>query len=118
VRAENAHDLDTLLALAHDRVVFVGPFDPFPVEGKAVYRQVWQRWFDTEQFTVTLTHPQGHAFGSTGLAWGLYTLVLKPKDGPIVTSSGRYTLTFSRMADDGRWLLVAFHASRLPAECE
>jgi len=118
VRAENAHDVDTLLSLAHDSIVFVSPTDPFPVEGKEAYRQVWQRWFENEQFRVTLTNPQVRTLGATGIAWGLYTLLLKPKDGPAVTSSGRYTLTFARAEGDGRWLLVAFHASRLPSERE
>jgi ketosteroid isomerase-like protein len=114
VRAENAHDLDMLLATAHDRVVFVGPLAPFPVEGKEAYRQAWQTLFAHEQFTVTLTNPQVRAFGPTGVAWGLYTVTLKPKDGPLTTLSGRYTLTFART--EGKWLLVAFHASRLPSE--
>jgi hyperosmotically inducible protein len=116
VRAENAHDLDAMLALAHDQVVFVGPFTAFPVEGKEAYRQVWQSFFANEQFTVTLTNPQVLTFGPTGVAWGLYTLMVKPKDGRLMTSAGRYTLTFTRTEGDGKWLLVAFHASRLPSE--
>ncbi len=118
VRAENAHDLDTLLSLTHEHVIFVGPDNPFPLEGKEAYRQVWQRWFEHEQFRVTLTNPQVRTLGATGIAWGLYTLQLKPKDGPAVTSSGRYTLTFTRAEGEGKWLLVAFHASRLPSEHE
>jgi hyperosmotically inducible protein len=114
VRAENARDLDTLLALAHDQVVFVGPLTSFPAEGTEAYRQAWQALFAHERFAVTLTNPQVRALGPTGVAWGLYTLRLKPQDGPLTTTSGRYTLTFTRA--DGAWRLVAFHASRLPSE--
>jgi uncharacterized protein (TIGR02246 family) len=114
VRAENAHDLDALLALAHEQVVFVGPLTPFPVEGKEAYRQVWQTYFANEQFTVTLTNPQLCTLGATGVTWGLYTILLKPKHGALHTSAGRYTLTFTR-TEEGKWVLVAFHASELPS---
>jgi uncharacterized protein (TIGR02246 family) len=116
VRAENAHDLDALMAMAHDQVVFVGPLTPFPVEGKEAYRQVWQTYFGNEKFTVTLTNPQILTLGPTGVAWGLYTVLLKPKEGPLRTVAGRYTLTLVRTEGEGKWLLVAFHASGLPSE--
>src|SRR5438874_3892791 len=34
--------------------------------------------------------------------------------GALHTAAGRYTLTFTR-TEEGKWLLVAFHASELPS---
>ena len=39
-------------------------------------------------------------------------LVLKPKDGPSVTYSGRYTFVYTKA--DGKWLRVVVHASPEP----
>ena len=41
-------------------------------------------------------------------------LALKPKDGPLATSFGRYTVTFVK--SDGQWFQIVRHFSLLPPE--
>jgi uncharacterized protein (TIGR02246 family) len=114
-RAQEAGDLDAFMAVIHDQVVSFGPTSRLPTVGKEAFRREAQaRFAKTESLSVTRTDPQFRVIGDMGVAWGLYTTTVKPKDGPPVTSSGRYTLTYTKV--DGKWLLIAGHVSQMPAE--
>ncbi len=43
----NAQNLDAFVATLHDEIVAFGTFGPFPVEGKAAFRQLCQTLFAT-----------------------------------------------------------------------
>ena len=114
-KAANALDLDAFAATWHEQIVSFGPRLPFPVDGKPALRQSFQTVFaNHESFSFTPINPQYRVSGNTGVAWGNYMLALKPKDGPLVTSFGRYTVTFVK--SDGRWLQIVRHFSLLPPE--
>jgi ketosteroid isomerase-like protein len=114
-KAANARDLDAFAASWHDQVVSFGPRAPFPVDGKPALRQSFQTVFaNHESFTFTPINPQFRVSGNMGVAWGNYMLALKPKDGPLATTFGRYTVTF--LKSDGQWVQVVRHFSLLPPE--
>jgi ketosteroid isomerase-like protein len=98
------------MAVIHDQVVSFGPNSRLPTVGKEAFRREAQaRFAKTESLSVTRIDPQFRVIGNMGVAWGLYTTTVKPKDGSSVTSSGRYTLTYTKV--DGKWLLIAGHVS-------
>jgi ketosteroid isomerase-like protein len=114
-KAANARDLDANAAYWHDQVVSFGQRSPFPVDGKPALRQFFQTVFaNHESFTFTPINPQYRVIGNLGVAWGNYMLALKPKDGPLATSFGRYTVTF--LKSGGQWLQEVRHFSLLPPE--
>jgi uncharacterized protein (TIGR02246 family) len=112
VQALNSHNPEAFVASAHDEIVLLGTLSPFPVSGKDNFRQVVEQYLsDNESVTFTPVNPQFRIAGTTGLAWGHYSLTNKPKDGPLEYSHGRYTYTYTKA--DGKWVLVATHLSPL-----
>jgi ketosteroid isomerase-like protein len=114
-KAANARDLDAFAVSWHEQVVSFGPRAPFPLDGKPALRQNFQTVFaNLESFTFTPINPQYRVIGNLGVAWGNYMLALKPTDGPLATTYGRYTVTFVK--SDGQWLQMVRHFSLLPPE--
>ncbi|HXG19691.1 MAG TPA: nuclear transport factor 2 family protein [Methylomirabilota bacterium] len=114
-KAANARDLEAFAATWHDQVVSFGSRSPFPVDGKPALRQSFQTVFaNHESFSFTPINPQYRVSSNLGVAWGNYMLALKPKDGPLATSFGRYAVTFVK--SDGQWLQMVRHFSLLPPE--
>jgi len=109
VKAFNACDPDAYVALVHDEAVLFW-ISPFATDGKAAIQQTLQTFFDSRaNVNATQFNKQFRIIGTTGLAWGYYGLVAELKDGPIETSFGRYTFTFTKV--DGKWLIVSLHTS-------
>jgi ketosteroid isomerase-like protein len=101
VGAFNAHNLDAWVALCHAEVTSFQPLTPFPVDGKAVLRQVHQTTFTNhESGTVRPTNPQFRVVGTHGMAWMHKALVFKPKNGPLTTVFVRVTIIFAK--SDGK----------------
>ena len=114
IAALNKRDLDAWSTFWHDQIVAFGPVSPFPTDGKAARRQVFQSLFNnSESFTATPINPQYRVIGTTGIVWGHFMTAVKQKDGPMQTTFGRLLVTYTKV--DGRWLLVATHGSRIPS---
>jgi ketosteroid isomerase-like protein len=112
MRAFNSNNPDTFVASAHDEIVLFGILSPFPMDGKDEFRQVMQRYLaDHEGVTLMAVHPEFHISGTTGIAWGYYSLTHKLKNGPLEYAHGRYTFTYTQA--DGKWVLIAMHFSPL-----
>ena len=112
-RAQEARDVEALMTVVHDQVIYFGPDSRVPTVGKEAFRRDTQaRFAKTATLSVTRIDPQYRVLGDMGVAWGLYTTTVTPKDGLPVTTSGRYTLIWTK--SDGKWLLVAGHLSLLP----
>jgi uncharacterized protein (TIGR02246 family) len=112
VQALNSHNSKAFVALAHDEIVLLGTLSPFPVSGRDDFRKVVEQYLtDNERVTFTAVNPQFRLAGTTGIAWGHYTLTNKSKDLPLEYSHGRYTFTYAKA--DGKWVLVAMHLSPL-----
>ena len=112
--AINRRDLEAWATLWDDGAMRFGPFSPFPAEGAAALHQDFHKFFAThESLTLTPINPQYRVFGNTGVAWGHFALMLKPKDGPARGELLCYTDTLTKA--NGKWLFVAIHVSRMPS---
>ena len=112
IAAFNAQDPAAFVDAAHEDIVLFGIVSPFPVEGKPAFRQVLKQYLD--DFGEVRLTPEGPAFyisGTSGVAWGHFTLVSKRADGPREYNHGRYTMTYTEV--EGQWVLVAMHLSPL-----
>lgn len=114
VAAFNKRDLDAYLAQWREQLVIFVADSPFPTEGKAAWRQGVQAFFDNHSSaTFTPMNPHFRVNGDSGLAWGYYVFVIKPKDGPLHSTYGRATVTGTRV--EGKWLLETMHLSAFPS---
>lgn len=114
IAAFNARDLDTLMDNQHDLVVALNPASPIPVDGKTARRQDYQALYETtERVTVTPKDPHFRVIDNTGIVWGEYSIVAKPKDKPETTTVARFSRTYVRSG--GKWFLLLYHVSPLPA---
>ena len=113
LQAINGKDLDAVVSHAHEDVVLFGLYSPFPIVGKAAFRQAVQDYFDTfEEANLNPAHEEYMVIGETGVAWGLYQLTTKPKGGMEQTVNGQYMFTYARPS--GQWQIVSWHFSPLP----
>ncbi len=113
LQAINGKDLDAVMSNVHEDVVLFGLYSPFPVVGKAAFRQAVQDYFDSfEEANLNPAHEEYMVIGETGVAWGLYQLTTQPKDGMEQTVNGQYMFTYARPS--GQWRIVSWHFSPLP----
>ena len=113
LQAINGKDLDAVVSHAHEDVVLFGLYSPFPIVGKAAFRQAVQDYFDTfAEANLNPAHEEYMVIGETGVAWGLYQLTTKPKGSMEQTVNGQYMFTYARPS--GQWQIVSWHFSPLP----
>ena len=113
LQAINGKDLNAVMSHVHEEVILFGLYSPFPVVGKAAFRQAVQDYFDSfEEANLNPAHEEYMVIGETGVAWGLYQLTTKPKDGMEQTVNGQYMFTYARPS--GQWQIVSWHFSPLP----
>ena len=114
IAAINRRDLEAWAALWDGEAMRFGPFSPFPADGATTLHQDFHGFFAMhESLTLTPINPQYRVFGNTGVAWGHFTLMLKPKDRPARVEFLCYTDTLTKA--NGKWLFVAIHVSRMPS---
>jgi ketosteroid isomerase-like protein len=114
VTAYNSRD-DAFFGSVHDASVYYAPNSPFSSKGNAAYQKhIKTVWAAMESTTFSPVNPQFLVIGSTGVVWGHYALAMKPKDGPMRTSFGRFTITCAK--SDGKWLVVSSHYSAIPSD--
>ena len=112
IRLFNGQDPTAFTAAAHKNVVLFGTLSPFAVEGKAAIQHLIQEYFTNYDYAKWApVNAQFSVIGTSGLAWGHYTLRAQPKAGPRSILHGRYTFTYAR--EEGKWLLVALDFSAL-----
>jgi uncharacterized protein (TIGR02246 family) len=102
ITAVKHQDIDRLLSLVTDDVVFLPPSGP-PIQGrKAVgdlYRSLFTQ-FDVEQSART---EEIEVIGDWAFAWGTEMLTLSPRSGgPSIRTRGK-GLTILRRQPDGSW---------------
>jgi ketosteroid isomerase-like protein len=112
VEAFNSRDVNAYVASVHEQAVLFW-LSPFPADGKEAFRQTLRAFFDNlESVTVTPINPQFRVIDSSGLAWGHAQFAVKPRDGLVATSYGRYLFSFTRAGE--QWLVTSLHLSPLP----
>ncbi len=110
VKAFKAGDLDAVVALyAPDAVSF--PPDAMAASGQEGIRESWGgvlNNFDVQDVVITNAHHL--TSGDLSTAWGLYKMILVPKEGgDQVVLEGRFTDVAKRV--NGKWLYINDHSS-------
>ena len=114
IAAYNAKNVDGAMATLHDQAVGFGPGAPFAGESNAFRRPGLTAFFASlETLNVTPINFQFRVFGDTAVAWGYFSAVSKPKDGPSQVVFVRATQTFAKSG--GKWMLVSSHMSSIPS---
>jgi uncharacterized protein (TIGR02246 family) len=103
MRASTAGDLDRVLELMDDDVVFLGPGRP-PMRGKAAFAEASR--------AMANMHIDGHAeihevriFGDWAYCWNELSVAATPSGGKTVRRSGP-ALSILHKQPDGRWVIV------------
>ena len=114
MKAMKANDLAAVVALYAPDAVMWFPEAP-EARGSEAVRKTYAGYFDA--FTVAdvaLTNVTHQTSGDLDANWGNYMFDLRPKKGgdPVVLK-GRFVAVMKKI--DGKWLLVADHASATPA---
>src|SRR5262245_1838702 len=80
VIAFSTRNLEALVVLAHDNVVFLGVLSPVRVEGKTALRLFFQNFFETHEYVkLTPLDPHFQVTDIIGLVWGSMMLEMQPK---------------------------------------
>lgn len=112
LNALNSRNLTEAVASIDERLVLFGVFSPFPIAGKALFRQAVQEYFENyDHAVITPIEPQYKAMGGTGVAWGNFRLATQRKGGAHEYADGRYMLTYTRAG--GKWHAISMHYSLL-----
>ena len=105
VKALNDRNLDGFLSAVHEKSLSFYACGPTSgLEGRAACQQDWQKFFTKTTAVFTPRNFQYRVIGSTGIAWGEYTVAEKTKSGKEMTLEGRYTLIFTK--EQGKWMIV------------
>lgn len=85
--------------------------DDMVIKGRAGIVESWARLFEGSEVTEAVIFDDTHeVHGDTAVAWGLWRMILRPKDGgESATIEGRF-MDISRRID-GVWMYVVDHAS-------
>ena len=112
IAALNGLKLEATLAEVHDNIVLFGVFSPFPIEGKAAFREAVTAYFeDHAHATLKVVTPQFRLIGPSGLAWGYYDLSAQLNSGQPTRAYGRYMFTYTLV--EGNWRILSMHFSTL-----
>jgi ketosteroid isomerase-like protein len=110
----NAGDLEAWSTFNHEQVVFFSPAAPFAVDGKANVEQAMRALLaNSDSISWKIINPQFRVIDATGVTWGHYSFLVKPKDGPLRTEFARFLLTWAKV--NRKWVIVAEHNSRIPS---
>ena len=113
IAALNASDLETVMTMQHEQIVAMNPGSLKAIDTKPARREGYQQLFDAvEKFTVTPQNPEFRVVGDSGIVWGTYEILNKPKDGEEVTFSIRFSRTYVK--NNGTWQLFLYHVSAVP----
>ena len=111
-KALDARDLEAAVSVVDDGVVLFSLFSPFPVKGKAAFRQAVKDYFaNYESAKFAPTNSRFRVIEATGIAWGFYELTAKLTDGPEGRFNGRFLYTYTQAG--GEWKLISMHFSPL-----
>jgi uncharacterized protein (TIGR02246 family) len=115
IGAFSARDLETIMSLMHENVVFLGVLTQVPVEGKVALRAFVQNFFETYTVTqFTPLDPHVQVTDSIGLVWGSILMEVQSKRIERKTFYLRHSCTFGSVAN--AWRLLSMHTSWMPQE--
>jgi len=112
-RATAAGDLERILSLMAEDVVFLTPGRP-PMRGKETFAAGFRALIQTHRIESSGTIEEIHVAGDWAFLWAHLTVTVAPPNGPPTRRAGN-TLTILRRQPGGSWVL-ARDANMLSAE--
>ena len=111
--ALNAGNIDAVIEIEGEAVGFGRASTTVRKRDVPSLRAGIARWLSgMDQFGIEITDSEYRVVGQTGLVLGTLVRREKPKDGPAVTRSLRYSATYVLQGD--QWRMVQYHRSPMP----
>lgn len=113
--AFSARDLEAVIPLVHEDVVFLGVLAPVSVTGTAALRSFFRNFFDVhEHVKLTPLDPHFQVTDGIGLVWGSFLMEVQPKRLERKTFYIRFSATLNQF--DTAWRFLNMHTSWMPQE--
>ena len=100
-QAENAGDVDTIMDLCSDDIVFMPPEAP-PVSGPEAVRTFFEEFLDAFEVSIELNRDAISVDDALAYEWGTVSGSATGPDGQSQTINNTYLITYERDAD-GSW---------------
>lgn len=108
-------DLESVVSLTHENVVFLGVLAPIPVAGRDALRSFFHNFFDVHEFVkLTPLDPHFQVTDNIGLVWGSFLMEVQPKRLERKTFYIRFSSTLSQVGST--WQFLNMHTSWMPQE--
>jgi uncharacterized protein (TIGR02246 family) len=104
MRASAAGDLQGVLELMDDDVVFLGPGRP-PMRGTAVFAEASKAMEGKVSIEGASDIQEVRVFGDWAYVWTQLTITMRPADGGAPTHRGGPGLSVWRKKPDGAWVI-------------
>ena len=101
--ATKAGDLDRILELMDDEVVFLGAGRP-PMRGKASFAEASSAMERGSRFEGSVTVEEVRVFGDWGYCWNQLAVTMTPESGTPTRLAGP-AMAVLRRKPDGRWVI-------------
>jgi uncharacterized protein (TIGR02246 family) len=101
--ATKAGDLDRILELMDDEVVFLGAGRP-PMRGKASFAEASRAMERGSRFEGSVTVEEVRVFGDWGYCWNQLAVTMTPESGTPTRLAGP-AMAVLRRKPDGRWVI-------------
>jgi uncharacterized protein (TIGR02246 family) len=112
MRATVAGDLDRVLELMDEDVVFLGVGRP-PMRGRAAFAAASRAMEGKVRVEGTANIQEVRVFGDWAYCWNELTVRMHPADGGAPTERSGHALSVLRKNSDGRWVIFR-DANMLP----
>jgi uncharacterized protein (TIGR02246 family) len=113
IDAVKTKDIDRLLTLVTDDVVFLPPTGP-PIKGKEAVRDLYQLLFAQLDVMQSAKNEEIQVIGDWAFAWGSESLILTPRSGGAAVEMAGKGLTILRRLTDGSWRFARGINNSLP----
>lgn len=114
VTAWNAMNVNGIIAERHDQAVSFGAVAPFPTDNNtAAKTNIGTLFTNSEKVQLNIIDPEFRVVGSAAVVWGFYGISVKPKDGPMETNFGQFTIAYAKTG--GKWKQLVTHTSPIPS---
>ncbi len=104
IRASAADDLDTVLSLMAEDVVFLLPGRP-PMRGRAAYAEASRSMIGKIKIAGTPEVQEVEVFGDYAYCWNHLSITITPVEGGAPMQRAGNILSIFRREPDGRWVL-------------
>jgi uncharacterized protein (TIGR02246 family) len=102
LRASREKDLDQILPLMAEDVVFLTPGQP-PMRGRDAFAAGFAGWKDKFDLEAECEVHEVQIMGDWAYSWTMLTVTMKPIDGGPANRRSGNTLTVLHKNDDGAW---------------